>query len=399
MSFLIKRQLNLIIGVDVTDNCLRIMRTFGNDAASCKVDYISVDPDLIVRGSWDKIISGYLPEYIEKQHFGKTYAVYVVLPDRMIATDVMTVPTLSGKKLGDALQSQINEMYFFYQNYKINKLLLVSNKANTTYELIMVDKRLLGDLYREISALKLYVKNISYSASCALNAVFALRPRMRKQSFLFLDIKTKSACISVCANGCTVGFVRIPFGLNILDDEQVIIEGNLVHNDIANIAVLNMIERAKKSKVFTSSATENDDEDGAKTSDEEADADSKEAVKDGPKKVKVYTRKVKKYPAYMQSSQPETPEAFIVQNFRSFVKRCLLVKMQNEQTDYLPEPGFVLVNMPHEFAFVIDEINKDDNGIEFRYFDPDKEKNGALTSNLDLYGVLFSSGYNKVNNF
>ena len=66
----------------------------------------------------------------------------------------------------------------------------------------------------------------------------------------------------------------------------------------------------------------------------------------------------------------------------------------------MPVPQYVLVNMPEEYAFVIDEINKEeDNGIPFRYFDPAKENNVQLTSNLDLYGALFMSSFNKTHNF
>ena len=112
------------------------------------------------------------------------------------------------------------------------------------------------------------------------------------------------------------------------------------------------------------------------------------------------TRKFKKLPALLKRPQPHTPAGYVYENFRAFMKRCLLVKMQNEQSEYLPVPSFVLVNMPEEYAYLIDEANKEkDNGIEFRFFDLAKENNIQLTSNLELFGVLYTKSYNKPSTF
>jgi len=433
------KKLNLIVGVSTTDNCITIMRIIGSDLSTCKVDYIPVDKNLIIRGEWAKIFADYLPEYIENQHFDKTFAVYLLLPDRLVSTDILTVPTLSASKTEETLQTQINELYTFAPNYKFNKLLLQTNKTNTTYELIMLDKDLLNAIYKALSGVKLYVKNCTYAASGAINAVFALRPKTRKQSFLFLDIKAKSACISVCGNGSTIGWSEIPFGLNILSNETILNEQNIVFNDVANLAVLNATETAKKKKktvikggsadnaVIEEAAItvnemssggineENAPENTAATAQTEAASSSgsaaletdtaaitSEPISDDQdkSKSKKFARKITKLPKYMQYSQPQTADEFVVENFRAFVRRCLLIKRQNEQSDYLPVPAFVLVNMPEEYGYVIDEINKDgDNGIEFRYFDPAREKNPALTSNLELYGAMFTGMFNKANNF
>ena len=118
-----------------------------------------------------------------------------------------------------------------------------------------------------------------------------------------------------------------------------------------------------------------------------------------PKK-KTYARKIKRVPAFMQRPIPEDELGFMAENFRMFVKRVLLVKMHHEQNAHLPNPQYVLVNMPKEYAGILDIINQEeDNGIEFRYFNPETENNRFLTGNLDLYGALFTETYNKQNNF
>lgn len=434
------KQLNLIIGIDTAYCCLTVMRVVGNDISSCRVNYIAVEPSLVNDGKWAEIIAAYLPDYIESQHFDKTFAIHLVLPDRLVATDIITVPTLSMQKTIDALDMQIGELYRFAPDYKFNKILLTSNKSNSTFELIMVNKDKINAIYKAFSALKLYVKECTYAASAALNAVFALRPRTRKQSFLFLDIKSKSARISVCGNGNAIGWSEIPFGLDYLSDKTVNIEANVIRNDIPYLAIVNATRLAKKGKIsivrdemaesdllsdsaseFCDIADARDDAEpipqeadrsvGDKTEKSESEAlplddgatisESINAAQLEKNKTEDFSaRKFKKLPALLKRPQPLTPAGYVYENFRAFIKRCLLVKMQNEQSEYLPVPSFVLVNMPEEYASLIDEANKEkDNGIEFRFFDPSKENNVQLTSNLDLFGVLYTKSYNKPNTF
>lgn len=567
-----KKQLNLIIGFDTVQNYLKIMRIVGNQTDTCMVDYINVDKDLIVRGEWSQILTEYLPKYIEEQNFDKTFAVQLVLPDRVVGTDVLVVPTLSRSKMNDALQSQMAELYKFFPDYKFNTLPLSSNKTNSSFEIVMVNKDLLAKMYKALSvANKVYAKNVSYEASTALNAVFALRPKTRKTNFLFLDIKETSARLSVCCNGTTVGWQEIPFGYNVLVKDKVLLEANIVYNDIANIAVINATEIARKKKMTVMEDDDNsvieeaaitvneinadqipedkdfeayeeqlrnknavreqnnvqvdaenadfkEDEkqtlnsqsvdtasqnlqnndavsqnaqekpdseningeningeningennevgDSAAKSDNNAVAEQqnvqstennqdtennqniennrvekttalnaggeavitvkaeelvnsetvknetlqakpeekqelKEVKTEEKPKVKTYVRRTKRLPMFMMRPTPQTPEGFIAENFRLFVKRALLIKMQNEQTGTYPPPSYVLVNMPQKYAFVIDEINKEtDNGLDFVFFNPEKENNLHLTNNLELYGALFIANYNKSHNF
>ena len=433
-SLFSSKQLSLLIGVDTTNNCLRVMQIVGHDISTCKVDYLPVDPELIVRGEWDKVFGETLKEYIEQMNFDKSFAVRLVLPDRLIGTDVFVMPTLSRSKTDAVLQSQMKELYHFYSNYKFNKNVLATNKTNTTVQVYMLNKDVLNSIYKSLSENKLYVRNASYSASCALNAVFALRPKCRKGNFLFLDIREFDSKISISGNGVTLGWVNIPFGLNVLVGDRVLFENNVVYNDVANIAVINATEIARKKKMTVMEEEEEDAsviEDAALSVNEMSAGEAPEQamlptddgevmvqvenepsdsalavpedaiveVVEKPKK-KTYVRKTKRLPAFMQRPVPETEIGVMAENFRMFVKRALLVKMHHEQNAHLPAPEYVLVNMPEEYAHIIDIINEEeDNGIEFKYFNPATENNRFLSANLDLYGALFTESYNKQNNF
>ncbi len=496
-----RKQLNLIIGFDTINYNLKIMRVLSRDTHSVKVDFVSVNQDYFIRGEWEKILAEGLPEYMSKQSFDQSFAVHLVLPDGVIGADVFNVPTLQRAKMETALETSLKDLYFFYNDYKFNKAIVSSNKTNTTFEVIMASKSLLNRVYKSLNELKLYVKNATFAANATVNAALALRPKNKKQSFIMLDISPESARVIAVSGGQTVGWKQLKFGYNVFAYEKVMIENNIVFNDIAQIAVINATEKAKKKKmteqieededdaaiieenalvvneidkhseeinkidnsdlanvidsaeairaekdknaVLSENAnangaviTENSAENANATNNSSADntsanntsavnssagnaeaaatsteakpetaaqevkPEAKPEVKPEPVKVKAYQRKIKKLPAYMQRPVPETIEGVRVENFRLFVKHVMLMKMQIEQGGIYTVPQYALVNMPKDYAYIIDETNKedDDNGFEFRFFEPEKEDNVELSEHLDLFGALFMSQFNKNNN-
>ncbi len=491
-----RKQLNLIIGFDTINYNLKIMRVLSRDTHSVKVDFVSVNQDYFIRGEWEKILAEGLPEYMSKQSFDQSFAVHLVLPDGVIGADVFNVPTLQRAKMETALETSLKDLYFFYNDYKFNKAIVSSNKTNTTFEVIMASKSLLNRVYKSLNELKLYVKNATFAANATVNAALALRPKNKKQSFIMLDISPESARVIAVSGGQTVGWKQLKFGYNVFAYEKVMIENNIVFNDIAQIAVINATEKAKKKKmteqieededdaaiieenalvvneidkhseeinkidnsdlanvidsaeairaekdknavlsenanangaVITENSAENANatnnssanNSSANTSDngsaeaaatsteakpenaaQEAKPEAKPETKPEPVKVKAYQRKIKKLPAYMQRPVPETIEGVRVENFRLFVKHVMLMKMQIEQGGIYTVPQYALVNMPKDYAYIIDETNKedDDNGFEFRFFEPEKEDNVELSEHLDLFGALFMNQFNKNNN-
>lgn len=491
-----RKQLNLIIGFDTINYNLKIMRVLSRDTHSVKVDFVSVNQDYFIRGEWEKILAEGLPEYMSKQSFDQSFAVHLVLPDGVIGADVFNVPTLQRAKMETALETSLKDLYFFYNDYKFNKAIVSSNKTNTTFEVIMASKSLLNRVYKSLNELKLYVKNATFAANATVNAALALRPKNKKQSFIMLDISPESARVIAVSGGQTVGWKQLKFGYNVFAYEKVMIENNIVFNDIAQIAVINATEKAKKKKMTeqveededdaaiieenalvvneidkhseeinkidnsdlanvidsaeairaekdknavlsensnangavitentaenanatnnssANTSSENTSDNGSaeaavtsteakpETAAQEAKPDAKPEVKPEPVKVKAYQRKIKKLPAYMQRPVPETIEGVRVENFRLFVKHVMLMKMQIEQGGIYTVPQYALVNMPKDYAYIIDETNKedDDNGFEFRFFEPEKEDNVELSEHLDLFGALFMNQFNKNNN-
>lgn len=455
------KQLSLIIGFDRLNYNLKIMRFLGTNFNDCKVDYIPVDQSLFLKGDWEAILTcNDFTEYINNQHFDSSFAVYIVLPDNFVGTDILTIPAIKKSQQMVALETQMKELYFFYNDYKFNYILLDSNKSNVSYEIIMVNKSLLNTVYKALSVNKLYVKESTYAANAIINSALYFMPKLKKTSFIIMDLKSGSCELVAVSNGQTCGWTELKFGYAIFSLPKVQIENNLVYNDIANIAVINATEKAKKKKMTEMSGDEDEDlieenaitlneinADGENVSDSEveemrskreaelavesetasvsqsventgngavsaADKQQNEPAADGavqaqteevkkpePPKVKAYTRKIKKLPAYMMREEPTDHNGVIYENFRLFIKHALLMKMQMESGVHYSAPTQVVVNLPKDYAFVIDEANKEGNGIDFKLFEPNKECDVSLTENLDMFGAVVMNAYNKRNNF
>lgn len=449
------KQLSLIIGFDRLNYNLKIMRFLGTNFNDCKVDYIPVDQSLFLKGDWEAILTcNDFTEYINNQHFDTSFAVYIVLPDNFVGTDILTIPAIKKTKQTVALESQMKELYFFYNDYKFNYVMLDSNKSNVSYEVIMVNKSLLNTVYKALSVNKLYVKESTYAANAIINSALYFMPKLKKTSFIFMDLKSGSCELVAVSNGQTCGWTELKFGYAIFSLPKVQIENNLVYNDIANVAVINATERAKKKKmtemnqddvdlieenaitlneISDSAETISESEveemrskreaelavaDGAATVSENVEntenvennnGEKQEGVVDGtateevkkpePPKIKAYTRKVKKLPAYMMREEPVDHNGVIYENFRLFIKHALLMKMQIENGGHYSLPTQVIVNLPKDYAFVIDEANKEGNGIDFKLFEPNKECDVNLTENLDMFGAVVMNSYNKRSNF
>ena len=441
MSILVgAKKLNLIIGFDTVNYNLKVMRVLNNDFTSVKVDFVPVEEEHFIKGEWEQILTKGITEYIENQHFDSTFAVRLVMPDSVIGTDVLTVPSLSRVKQAQAIESQMKELYFFYKDYKYNKLLLTQNKSNSSYEITMINKALLNRVYKALNDCKLYVKNTTYASSAIVNSIFAIRPKTRRGSFLVLDIKPDFARVIAVSNGRTIGWKHVKFGYNVLEMPKVMIENNIVYNDITQIAVLNAVEKAKKKTMtmmaevedpssvieenaLTVNELNNDSEDITTEMTEklilqqaendpteingESGVETQEKTenvileKEIPK-IKTFTRKYKRLPMFMQRPVPETQEGIAVENFRLFVKHALLMKMQIDQGNVYSSPQYVVVNMPNSYSYIVDEINKEmqlDEGIEFKYFSLPKDDNVELTGHLDLFGAMYMENFNKNNNF
>lgn len=471
---------NYIIGLDMKNSNVKVMRIEGTSPESATVEFIPFEPTFYNNADYHSMLTEPLSNYFAARPFKQSSGVFFVLPNNIVGIDTITVPILKKSKTDDAVNAQMQSLYKNYNDLKFAKTVLDTTKTNVSYSVAMVLKPLLATIYKALAQNKLYVKTCTFSAAAADNSVFHFAPKTRKKSFIAMDILADSTQLSVCSDGITTGFMSLPFGFNQLYSPKIVRETLIQDHDFGYLAVQNAQERAKQKRLSTafdpddmedaaeiieenaisvnqlSSGTDNgiqpteqpiesSESEGASTASDEAkqtetpidgnsenhpkqplnadsaptaqqDSKAESAVKENSatqadgvtpvveKRVenKAFVRKIKRLPQYMQREVPETQEGMAVENFRLFTKWALLLRQYNQQSPYIPEPEFIIVNLPKQFRFVIDKTNElegKEMGIELIALGGLDSENTAVQNNLDLYGALFMNQYNKSNNF
>ena len=117
------------------------------------------------------------------------------------------------------------------------------------------------------------------------------------------------------------------------------------------------------------------------------------------KKKKIFARKMpKRLPKFMLRETPETPEGFIYENFRMFIKWALLYNSQLKQKEYLPKIDTVLINIDEKYQSAIDKANTEEEASELKFVR--LENLGPnINAHLDLVGALYGGVFNKRQNF
>lgn len=349
--------------------------------------------------------------------------VTVILPDNAVLTDTVRIPTMKG--LGQTKKTLDITLGGLYRNY--NDLRVVShvaeqNKQYSTFSIAAVQKNIVSSIFAACSENKLLVDTLTYASSASVCGAVLLNPKLKNASYLFLDIKDVYSRFVFVANGNTVGYYTLPFGLEFLRKPKVTQEDMLFDHSYAELTVLNASERAKSQKLtvmalgeeFADAIMESDEKiealsedtataddvitdeetptDAETVTEEEDEGEAEEVAPLSPQiNQKIFTRKSpRKLPKFMQREIPETEEGIAYENFRVFVKWALNLIHGNERLVALGKPEFVCVNIPQDLVSVLDMANEEaeENGITFTRLPSDGEGVSVL-SNLELYGGLF----------
>ncbi len=347
----------------------------------------------------------------------------VVLPDSVVLTDTVKIPTMRG--LGQTkktLDITLGGLYRNYKDLRVVSQVAEQNKQYSTFAIAAVQKNIVSYIYAACSENKLLVDTLTYASSASVGGAVLLNPKLKNSSYLFLDIKDVYSRFVFVANGKTVGYYTLPFGLEFLRKPKVTQEDMLFDHSYAELTVLNAREKAKSKKLtvmalgeeFADAVADNEDE-GEELSEDTVNADEviseeetisdeetvteeeaeSETEENTPLRTqinqKIFTRRSpRKLPKFMQREIPETEEGIAYENFRVFVKWALTLIHGNERLVELGKPEFVCVNLPRDLVSVLDTANEEaeENGITFTRLPSDGEE-AAVRSNLELYGGLF----------
>lgn len=381
-----KRVNNVIIGFDAEVGEIRVMRFFGADLATLTVDIIPCKRKA-GEATFFAALANRLAAYFSEKPLEAGSSVKVVLPDRMVALDQISLPVMKKKLMKAAMQAEYESIYRNHKELLMNSLLYSQNKRFMQFNIVLVRREILTELYKSL-ALGRAVDNVTFSASAASNAVLSLRPKVRHSDFFFADVRENKTVLTVMSKGRAVGFASIPYGYRMIGSGRVQYEALISDHEVGELAVIKAKETAKNQAALHAADST------PQPQNEQIDLlDDDLAMRKGQKKL----------PKFLQRPTPETREGIAVENFRIILKWLLLYARQNKHAGNLPTPEFIMVNLPAEFNYVIEAFNapeeKAEHGIELRPFNTETDTNPDICYNLDLFGAAYSQDYNKHNNF
>lgn len=430
-------KLNTVVSINLQEKSLVFYTMPGENRAAINMKRV------LFRGNtlddkFFKFFGEQLAEYGRENPSFQAAVVNVVLPDNAVATDTVNIPSINRKAMASSFDLAIKTMYNNSEELKINKSLALLNKQYGTYIVTMLNKQLLADVNKACSTNKFVASFVTFPSNTTINAVSKLRPKYKRSTYLMLDIKENYTRFIFANKGRAIGSMILPFGYEILSDKKVFAEDMLFDHSFSDLTVINANEKARAKQLTTmaddgldpgdvvnpdGSITKEDgtivqpdgtiinpdgtvvppteqpvdeDDDGFVTADE---TQSVAAPQDASGKS--YQRVARKLPKFMLRPTPTDARGFVYENFRIFIKWTLSFLRSNEQLTTLGEPEFVLVNMPAEYDFLFERVNRDkaEQHIEFVSFDPAIEDNTAITHNLELFGGFYSKLVNTTNNF
>ena len=397
--------------------------------------------------------------------------VRVALPDSATACDFITIPRL-GNQTKNAMKVEFEKLYTNFSELKINSEEFNPGKKYRTDMFVMARQSLLDSVTEGVKALGCNLRGITSSPNGVGNAFLALGGkttnvtgfsggseegkgsalssflRLKKQpnpvemrgykdplpnTVLFVDVQRYVTRMVLSGKSLTLCSLSQPLGYAHLPQNKVLQEYMLVNHDVAELAVLNAIETAKRKKQTVSIAadlTDEEDEadeaymemlealsnkDGAPIPKKKTEEDDSAEFYDDPEEQKAQAaampsepkpfdkiqKKVeKKYPKFMLRERPADAEGYVMENFRMLQKYILLFLQGLENSETFIKPETVVMNLPPEFSFIPSKLNEEgDNRVNFVLLENGSGLSAAALENLDLYGATLMDRYNKSHNF
>lgn len=419
-----------IIGIDNYAHKIKVQRGVAVLGQRAQVDAVDLPADLFEQGNFPELLDKGLEEYTQKFGPLPTEPVTLVIPDKMVTMDTITLPTMAKRTMGETFRTEYHNLYKNHDELLSHATVINTNKKTTSYLLTLIRKDKV-QRFREVLAAKgLKLEKIVSSAAAKCEALTDQHARLHRDTYLFLDVHDSNSQIILYDKGRMFGFAALPFGIDALPEDRVVDEYFLYEHDIADLAVINAREKAKAAKLTMmedenlnadvlvtpesgegmskqdlmamaqemheeelaaqeqlNAEAEADDPDDTEEATEEAAAAPVQATPTG----KRYVKKPRRLPAYMQRPVPETATGMVCENFRVFQSRLLNYVRTCKLSDALPDPQYIVMNLPKEYAFLVQMLNaQEDNGLSFKLLCDDGHSN--ILTDLEMHGAT------KINN-
>ena len=449
-----------IIGIDNNRNMLRLFQT---DTMAC--EELPIHRALVNRGDYAGML-----KYALRERSISGADVRIVLPDSAVACDFITIPTLK-TKMKDAIKVEFENIYTNHAELKINSEDFNPGKKYYTMMYVMARQSVLDSVAQGVKEIGCNLRGVTSAPNAVANSFLALGGKATSVSgfsggsdeskssaisffkkkktdsgsqmrnfkdplpntILFVDVQRSVTRFVLSGKSSTLCSLSQPFGYGALYPNKVVQEYMITNHDVAELAVLNAIETAKRKKqtiAIASDLTDEEDEadeaymemlealsskDGAPIPKRKLEDDTAEFFEDPEEEKKaeaaampsepkpfdkIAKKTEKKYPKFMQRERPADAEGFVMENFRMIQKYILLFLQNLEGSTVFNKPERAVLNLPPEYAFIVSRLNaEDDNGVEFALLENGANVPASAMENLDLYGATMMDRYNKLFNF
>lgn len=309
----------------------------------------------------------------------------LILPDRLFLLDFVDIPISHRKAMQHSLRLSIEAIYKNAAELNLKTYSVQQTKLNGKFGVVGIRKDILEGLTRSFTHAGMNITGVTFASSAMVSGAVALNAKLHGESFLLVDIKKQCTRMAFVIRGCTMGYYDLPFGYGMMRELDLVAEDILFDHRASELLVLNAKERARSKQLTTDDIA----------TPESQDFSASAGLSDGNR-----YKTARKLPKFIKRPIPQTKEEYIYENFRIIVKWVLELLVNNSDITSLAKFDTVYVNMPDEYGFLFDIVNKNIGNKSLTWVPLLSEGTDiSIAENIELYGGFFLEKYNGVNTF
>ncbi len=370
-----------------------------------RITDISVDKSEIARGSFSSALEDALES---ARKLSEPLSVDFLLPHFMYGVDFITLPNVKRGHVEDAYKAQLKSAYKNYDDLIFRKTEISTGKT-VTFRVIFVRRSLMNALKEGFAKFNINIEKFIPQGVALIEGAVRLEPAVKKAPCLILNIGEDESYMAAYSSDTLIGGIPIPFGLRALADNRLVYEKQLFHRDAAELLVINARERAKSTKLTMAIDLEeeiddtipDDDEiieqnpelpDLTKAGSDELDDQEVQTEDDDEEMPAIKTLRksaIRVLPKFMRREEPTTPQGYVIENFRMFEKRVLMLIRDMSLYEYYPKLENIFIALPAEYKYIIEAMKTENPSLKWAYI-------GEYDEELTISGALRVSGMKAV---
>ena len=296
----------------------------------------------------------------------------LVLPNSVICTDIVSIPTVRRVFINNSLALAINSIYSNSTELKFSSQLLSQNKQTMTFGLVGVRVDILNRMKKVLGENQINLICVTYAANCNINWLLEINNKLRNSSFLYMGIRQNRTDFVFSVKGQTSTFHSINIGYEMLTESKLLSEADVFDHYASKRLVVSALESARRFSAHNS---------------------------DGIEVVEKKKERELSYEDIMRKME-KLNRNIACENFAIFKKWALSIIASNSDITQFGKIDTVYVNLPEIFDFVFEKVNEGNVEEDIKFenilaMDPKKSISAPYS---ETYGGIQVKQFNKNNN-